>query len=140
MVLAPRTIRKQQLHRTDNVQEAREDVDLMADAVLADIAEDVGKTQFIGYDHLHLDAAPVLEIVCEGKKVEEVEEGATANLVLSTTPFYAESGGQIGDRGHMEVRVVLVCQATTSAYMLDNHECDGLQHMRPLRIMHTHSA
>lgn len=57
-----------------------------------------GETIFTGYDYLEgeskLDA-----IYVEGKAVDKVEKNQTAMLVLEQTPFYAESGGQIGDSG-----------------------------------------
>jgi alanyl-tRNA synthetase len=90
------------------VQDARQDVDMTADAVLAEIADDVGRTEFVGYDRTHLDSSKVLGIVVGGHRVDEVEEGTTASVVLARTPFYAESGGQIGDRGSMVVRVTLL--------------------------------
>ena len=76
---------------------------MTADAVLAEVADSVGRTSFVGYDRLQVDQAPVLAIVENGKIVDEVEEGSMCKIVLSSTPFYAESGGQIGDRGVMEV-------------------------------------
>ena len=56
------------------------------------------KTDFVGYDLLE-DDAKIVGIVREGKIVEQLEEDQEAALVLETTPFYAESGGQVGDSG-----------------------------------------
>ena len=87
---------------------------MTADAVLAEIADDVGKTQFVGYDRLEHTESTVLGIVEGGQRVDEIEEGSTARVVLDMTPFYAESGGQIGDRGTMTVRrhlLLFICRA-----------------------------
>jgi len=55
-------------------------------------------TEFVGYGELETDAN-VLAVILGEASVERVEEGANAVLVLDRTPFYAESGGQIGDKG-----------------------------------------
>jgi alanyl-tRNA synthetase len=55
-------------------------------------------TEFHGYETLQLDAT-VLVIYREGTQVQRVEEGQDAIIVLDRTPFYAEAGGQVGDRG-----------------------------------------
>jgi alanyl-tRNA synthetase len=55
-------------------------------------------TEFVGYGDLETDAN-VLAVILGEASVERVEEGANAVLVLDRTPFYAESGGQIGDKG-----------------------------------------
>lgn len=57
-----------------------------------------GETEFTGYDHLH-DAAVVTGLFIDGKTVDEISRGQTGLLVLDKTPFYAESGGQVGDTG-----------------------------------------
>ncbi|MGH8751162.1 MAG: alanine--tRNA ligase, partial [Burkholderiales bacterium] len=55
-------------------------------------------TEFHGYDTLKLDSR-VVALYVEGAAVERVTSGQRAIVVLDRTPFYAESGGQVGDRG-----------------------------------------
>jgi alanyl-tRNA synthetase len=56
------------------------------------------KTEFVGYQAFTAGAI-VTNIVKEGEFVEELGEGDNAQVVLTQTPFYAESGGQVGDAG-----------------------------------------
>jgi alanyl-tRNA synthetase len=58
------------------------------------------KTAFHGYDTLELDAR-ITALYVGGTAVEKVLEGQDAVVVLDTTPFYAESGGQVGDVGEL---------------------------------------
>jgi alanyl-tRNA synthetase len=53
---------------------------------------------FTGYEHLE-EPAKVLALYLEGSAVQELKEGQSGIVVLDTTPFYAESGGQVGDQG-----------------------------------------
>ena len=57
-------------------------------------------TAFHGYDALHLEGH-ILAIYREGAQVTSIEAGDTAVIVLDRTPFYAESGGQVGDSGEL---------------------------------------
>jgi len=57
-------------------------------------------TEFHGYDTLTLEAT-VAALYREGSAVEEIAAGESAVVVLDRTPFYAESGGQVGDRGEL---------------------------------------
>ena len=62
------------------------------------VHEQVGDTEFLGYSEAEAEAT-VRAIVVEGESVPRAEAGATVELVFDRSPFYAESGGQIGDRG-----------------------------------------
>ncbi|ELY2858111.1 alanine--tRNA ligase [Cronobacter sakazakii] len=60
-----------------------------------------GASEFKGYDHTEL-TAKVTALFVDGKSVEQVTAGQQAVVVLDETPFYAESGGQVGDKGELK--------------------------------------
>ena len=66
----------------------------------ADVKVD-GSTEFLGYDTLESDAPVVALLDAQGRRVQVLEQGATGSVVLERTPFYAESGGQVGDSGEL---------------------------------------
>jgi alanyl-tRNA synthetase len=57
-----------------------------------------GRTKFLGYSDLEATSR-VIGLLIEKQLVEEIPEGVHAELVFDQTPFYAEAGGQVGDRG-----------------------------------------
>jgi len=68
--------------------------------VWLELREKFGATEFLGYEASEAEGS-IQAILIEGKSVNEAKEGSTAAIVVSQTPFYAESGGQMGDTGAM---------------------------------------
>ncbi|MDJ0649996.1 MAG: alanine--tRNA ligase [Xenococcaceae cyanobacterium MO_188.B19] len=79
---------------------AHETIDLTVQGSIDKLAEHIHPTEFSGYTNLQ-DTAKVEAVLIEGKTVENAVAGTEIQLILDTTPFYAESGGQIGDKGYL---------------------------------------
>lgn len=81
----------------ERARAARQDVDSMQvqGGVLGDIKVE---SEFVGYDQLQTNST-VAAIVKNGELIEEAFSGDEVQVILDVTPFYAESGGQIADRG-----------------------------------------
>lgn len=84
----------------ERARRARQDVDSMQvqGGILGDIKVE---SRFIGYDHLTAQST-VKVILKNGVLVDEAYLGEEVQVILNETPFYAESGGQVADHGHLE--------------------------------------
>ena len=74
--------------------------DTAAETVWFGLREKLGATEFLGYETETAEGV-VAALVKDGKEVDSLKAGDTAAIVLNQTPFYAESGGQVGDTGVM---------------------------------------
>lgn len=95
-----------------------DDVDVFATGeahseVYAEIYKQQGATTFTGYDTMQGDGS-VLGFITDDGSSEQVSEGQECIIVLDSTPFYAESGGQIGDMGVLEWAEGRALVSTTS--------------------------
>jgi alanyl-tRNA synthetase len=71
------------------------------------------ETRFEGYERIELDDARVVALYADGTSVDRIQAGQDAVVVLDATPFYAESGGQVGDVGVLEAAGVRFAVADT---------------------------
>ncbi|HEX6613497.1 MAG TPA: alanine--tRNA ligase, partial [Rhodanobacteraceae bacterium] len=69
----------------------------------AELASKLKPTEFLGYETLDADGCRVVAILRDGRGVESLMAGESAAIILDRTPFYAESGGQVGDTGALEL-------------------------------------
>jgi len=63
-----------------------------------EIAERIGATEFLGYD-TEAAAGEIVALVKDGKEAKSLKAGDEAAIIVNQTPFYGESGGQVGDEG-----------------------------------------
>ncbi|GAA4041258.1 alanine--tRNA ligase [Sphingomonas rosea] len=88
-----------------------------SEEVWFDLAEEHGATEFTGYAG-HDGEGVVLGIVRDGQKVETLNEGETGQIILNQTPFYAESGGQVGDNGKLSTLKGFAADVTDTSKQL----------------------
>lgn len=92
---------KQMREQKERARAARKNAGADAWAGESDLLDGVPATKFLGYEKLESDAK-VLAILKDGARAESATAGDEAVLVLDRTPFYGESGGQVGDTGSIE--------------------------------------
>jgi alanyl-tRNA synthetase len=69
------------------------------DKVWWELRDHYGATEFLGYEHDAADGQVLALVDPQGNRVETLEQGASGHLIVNQTPFYGESGGQVGDTG-----------------------------------------
>jgi alanyl-tRNA synthetase len=101
-----------------------------AQEVYRSLLDSTGLTEFVGYE-AEAAEGQVLAIIAEGETIDRADEGREVEVFLSRTPFYGESGGQVGDSGTIETE-------TGRARVLDTqHVIQGL-HGHRLRVESGH--
>ena len=91
------------------------------------------KTEFHGYESLSLEAK-VIALYREGAQVQELEAGDAGVVVLDRTPFYAESGGQVGDRGELAGQAGTFAVEDTQKLQAEVYGHHGRQRTGVLRV------
>ncbi|UYN97185.1 MAG: alanine--tRNA ligase [Enhydrobacter sp.] len=95
-------------------------------AIWFDVRQRVGATDFLGYDTERAEGQ-IRAIVLDGKEVPALQAGQTGWIVTNQTPFYGESGGQLGDTGRL-------IGATGEAAVADVHKMLGDLHVHHARV------
>ncbi|MEA5620398.1 alanine--tRNA ligase [Cronbergia sp. UHCC 0137] len=93
--------------QVERAKAAHETIDLTVQGSLDKLAEHIHSTQFIGYKQLAA-TAKIEVLLVSGVSQEAAEAGTDVQIVLDKTPFYAESGGQVGDKGYISGDGILV--------------------------------
>jgi len=99
-----------------------------SDELWFDLAEEFGSTEFTGFSGDEGEGV-VLAIVRDGARVESAKAGEEVQLILNQTPFYGESGGQVGDAGKL-----------TSLKGFDGEVTDTSKPLGRLHVLHTRVA
>ena len=79
----------------------------------ADLVAQLTPTAFLGYDAMTAGGLTVLALLKNGRPVDAIDAGDEAIVILDQTPFYAESGGQVGDTGELDEQGVRFLVADT---------------------------
>jgi alanyl-tRNA synthetase len=98
-----------------------------------EIREQHGATEFLGYDATDAEGK-ILAIVRDGQQVEVAEPGQDVSIVTNQTPFYGESGGQMGDTGSLAAETGTVEVTDTRKVLGALHVHVGKVHAGPVKV------
>jgi len=90
------------------------------------VRDEVGATEFLGYDTEQAEGQ-ILAILKDGKRVTSAASGDTVSILTNQTPFYAESGGQIGDQG-------TIVSAKGQGRVIDTEKRLGAMHVHVVEV------
>jgi len=91
------------------------------------VLDEVGKTEFLGYDSEEAEGQ-IVGMVKDGARIQSANEGETVEILTNQTPFYAESGGQAGDRGQMHSN-------KAQGEVTDTHKKLGALHVHIVKVI-----
>jgi len=94
--------------------------DAATDAVWFGVRDAVGATDFLGYDTESAEGR-IAALVVDGKQMDSAGPGTEVAVVLNQTPFYAESGGQMGDSGTITTEDAVITVSDTQKRVDDVH-------------------
>jgi len=103
--------------------------DAATEAIWFDLREEVGATDFLGYETESAEGQ-IVAMVKDGERVDRLTEGDNGYVVVNQTPFYGESGGQVGDTG------VLATGEDAVARVADTLKKVGDLHVHVVQIEH----
>ncbi|MEN3976644.1 alanine--tRNA ligase [Emcibacter sp. SYSU 3D8] len=103
------------------------------EALWFEIREEHGATEFLGYDATDADGK-IVAIIRDGQLVDTAEPGQEVAIVTNQTPFYGESGGQMGDTGSLAGDVGTVEITDTRKMLGALHAHMGKVHAGPVRV------
>jgi alanyl-tRNA synthetase len=129
--------------------------DAITEEVWFSVREELGATEFLGYETENAEGQ-ILAIIVNGKRVNTAADGEEASIIVNQTPFYGESGGQIGDSGEIRCGDVMLSVDATQKKLGDLHVHTGIisygilevgnevtlevNHQRRSRLRDNHSA
>ncbi|HJW47319.1 MAG TPA: alanine--tRNA ligase [Lysobacter sp.] len=85
-------------------------------ALPTEVIAQLTSTEFLGYEHLEAGGLEVVALLKDGKSVESINAGDDAIVFVDRTPFYAESGGQVGDTGQLAEQGVMFVVSDTQKF------------------------
>jgi alanyl-tRNA synthetase len=91
------------------------------------VFDEVGRTEFLGYDAEEAEGQ-ILAILKDNQRVESASSGETVEILTNQTPFYAESGGQVGDTG-------LMLSPKAEGKVIDTDKKLGSLHVHVVEVM-----
>jgi len=98
--------------------------------------ERVVQSQFVGYAKTEVRGATALAIIHNGQGAQELKPGDQGEIILDHTPFYAESGGQVGDRGwlYSDDHNTVVAEVTGCYYPIQGVRAHRVVAKQPIRV------
>ncbi|WP_303749679.1 alanine--tRNA ligase [Stenotrophomonas pigmentata] len=100
----------------------------------AELVASLSPTVFLGYDRLQADGLKVVALIKDGRSVDAVQAGDEVIVFTAQTPFYAESGGQVGDTGVLSANGIKLAVSDTQKFAGQFHGHVGKLEQGALKV------